>query len=65
MLFALKLIDRYFIEEHRYFILCSLAALWAPLRLFSGVIVYCSDIDNWISHSVGIQIADDFFSKWS
>lgn len=31
----------------------------------SGVIVYASDIDNWIPNSVEIQIADDFSEKWS
>ncbi len=31
----------------------------------SGVIVYCSDIDNWIPNSVEIQIADDFAEKWA
>ena len=30
----------------------------------SGVIVYCSDIDNWIPNSVEIQIADDHSEKW-
>ena len=31
----------------------------------SGVIVYCSDIDNWIPNSVEIQIADDFAEQWA
>jgi len=31
----------------------------------SGVIVYCSDMDNWIPHSVEVQIADDFAQQWS
>lgn len=31
----------------------------------SGVIVYCSDIDNWIPNSVEIQIADDFSPRWA
>ncbi|MGC9326215.1 MAG: 3-keto-disaccharide hydrolase [Candidatus Hinthialibacter sp.] len=31
----------------------------------SGVIVYCSDMKNWIPNSVEIQIADDFSEKWS
>jgi hypothetical protein len=31
----------------------------------SGVIVYCSDINNWIPNSVEIQIADDFAEKWA
>ncbi len=30
----------------------------------SGVIVYCSDTENWIPNSVEIQIADDFARKW-
>ncbi|MEW6239077.1 MAG: DUF1080 domain-containing protein [Candidatus Omnitrophota bacterium] len=31
----------------------------------SGVIVYCSDMKNWIPNSVEIQIADDFSKEWS
>jgi hypothetical protein len=31
----------------------------------SGVIVYCTDTDNWIPNSVEIQIADDYSEKWS
>lgn len=31
----------------------------------SGVIVYCSDMDNWIPNSVEIQIADDHSDEWS
>ncbi|MCB0524869.1 MAG: DUF1080 domain-containing protein [Lewinellaceae bacterium] len=31
----------------------------------SGVIVHCSDTDNWIPNSVEIQIADDFSEEWS
>lgn len=31
----------------------------------SGVIVYCSDIDNWIPNSVEIQIADDYAERWA
>ncbi|MBI9060235.1 MAG: DUF1080 domain-containing protein [Labilibaculum sp.] len=31
----------------------------------SGVIVYCSDRENWIPNSVEIQIADDFAEKWA
>jgi hypothetical protein len=31
----------------------------------SGVIVYASDIDNWIPHSVEIQIADDYAEQWA
>lgn len=31
----------------------------------SGVIVYCSDMDNWIPNSVEVQIADDYADKWA
>ena len=31
----------------------------------SGVIVYCSNPDEWIPNSVEIQIADDHSPKWS
>lgn len=31
----------------------------------SGVIVYCSDPNNWIPNSVEIQIADDYAEKWA
>jgi hypothetical protein len=31
----------------------------------SGVIVYCSNPENWIPNSVEIQIADDHSPKWS
>jgi hypothetical protein len=31
----------------------------------SGVIVYCSDVDNWIPNSVEIQVADDYASQWA
>ncbi|NQU88612.1 MAG: DUF1080 domain-containing protein [Mariniphaga sp.] len=31
----------------------------------SGVIVYCSNTDNWIPNSVEIQIADDFADQWA
>jgi hypothetical protein len=31
----------------------------------SGVIVYCTDLENWIPNSVEIQIADDFAAKWA
>jgi hypothetical protein len=31
----------------------------------SGVIVYSSDMKNWIPNSVEIQIADDFAEKWA
>lgn len=31
----------------------------------SGVIIYASDIDNWIPNSVEIQIADDYATQWA
>jgi len=31
----------------------------------SGVIVHCSDTENWIPNSVEIQIADDYSEEWS
>jgi hypothetical protein len=31
----------------------------------SGVIVHASEMEDWIPHSVEIQIADDYSSKWS
>lgn len=31
----------------------------------SGVIVYCSDIENWIPNSIEIQIADDHSELWA
>jgi hypothetical protein len=31
----------------------------------SGVIVYCSDMKNWIPNSVEIQILDDHSPKWA
>ena len=31
----------------------------------SGVIVYCSNIADWIPNSIEIQIADDFAKKWA
>jgi len=31
----------------------------------SGVIVYCTDTNNWIPNSVEIQIADDFAKQWA
>lgn len=31
----------------------------------SGVIVYCSNTENWIQNSVEIQIADDFAEPWA
>ena len=31
----------------------------------SGVVVYCSDMKEWIPNSVEIQIADDYAEKWA
>lgn len=31
----------------------------------SGVIVYCTDQENWIPNSVEIQIADDYAKQWA
>ena len=31
----------------------------------SGVVVYCSKLDDWIPNSIEIQIADDFDEKWA
>jgi len=31
----------------------------------SGVIVYCSNTDDWIPNSVEVQIADDYAEKWA
>ena len=31
----------------------------------SGVIIYCSDIKDWIPNSIEIQIADDYADKWA
>jgi hypothetical protein len=31
----------------------------------SGVIVYCSDVNNWIPNAVEVQIADQFAEKWA
>jgi hypothetical protein len=31
----------------------------------SGVIVYCSNMKQWIPNSVEVQIADDFAEKWA
>jgi len=31
----------------------------------SGVVVYCTDKENWIPNSVEIQIADDYAEKWA
>jgi hypothetical protein len=31
----------------------------------SGVIVYCTDLADWIPNSVEVQIADDFAEQWA
>lgn len=31
----------------------------------SGVVVYCSNLDDWIPNSVEVQIADDYHEKWA
>jgi acetyl esterase/lipase len=31
----------------------------------SGVVIYCTDIKNWIPNSVEIQIADDYAEQWA
>ena len=31
----------------------------------SGVILYCTDIDNWIPNSIEIQITDDYAERWA
>ena len=31
----------------------------------SGVVVYCSDLNDWIPNSIEIQIADDYNEKWA
>ncbi len=31
----------------------------------SGVLVYCTDVNKWMNHSVEIQITDDFSDKWA
>ena len=31
----------------------------------SGVIIYASDIDDWIPNSIEIQIADDYAEEWA
>ncbi|MCD6566994.1 MAG: DUF1080 domain-containing protein [Bacteroidales bacterium] len=31
----------------------------------SGVILYCTDIKNWIPNSIEIQIADDYSEEWA
>jgi len=31
----------------------------------SGVVIYCTDMKNWIPNSIEIQIADDFAEQWA
>jgi len=31
----------------------------------SGVVVYCSNLDDWIPNSIEVQIADDHHEKWA
>ncbi len=31
----------------------------------SGVVIYCTDMKDWIPNSVEVQIADDHYAKWS
>lgn len=31
----------------------------------SGIVVYCTDTNDWIPNSVEIQIADDHYEKWT
>lgn len=31
----------------------------------SGVVVYCTNMENWIPNSVEVQIADDFAEQWA
>jgi hypothetical protein len=49
--------------DHENFVL-DLEFMTAP-GTNSGVIVYCSDMANWIPNSVEIQIADDFAEEWA
>lgn len=50
-------------KDHENFVL-DLEFMTAP-GTNSGVIVYCSDMANWIPNSVEIQIADDFAEQWA
>lgn len=50
-------------ESHENFVL-DLEFMTAP-GTNSGVIVYCSDIADWIPNSVEVQIADDFAEEWA
>jgi hypothetical protein len=49
--------------DHENFVL-DLEFMTAP-GTNSGVIVYCSDIADWIPNSVEVQIADDFAEEWA
>lgn len=49
--------------DHENFVL-DLEFMTAP-GTNSGVIVYCSDVGNWIPNSVEVQIADDFAEEWA
>jgi hypothetical protein len=31
----------------------------------SGIIIYCSNMENWIPNSIEIQICDDYAEKWA
>lgn len=31
----------------------------------SGVVVYCSNLNDWIPNSIEVQIADDYHEKWA
>jgi hypothetical protein len=31
----------------------------------SGIVVYCTDTNDWIPNSVEIQIADDYYARWA
>jgi hypothetical protein len=31
----------------------------------SGIVVYCTNTNDWIPNSVEIQIADDYYEKWT
>lgn len=49
--------------EHENFVL-DLEFMTAP-GTNSGIIVYCSDVADWIPNSVEVQIADDFAEEWA
>jgi hypothetical protein len=50
-------------DDHENFVL-DLEFMTAP-GTNSGVIVYATDIADWIPNSVEIQIADDFAEEWA